>query len=280
MRRDIITRAMIKEFQDYLWEHEKAKLTIQKYISEIENLKEFLQGQPIEKSRLLEYRGQLQERHKARTVNAKLSAVNAYLVFSGMEDCKVKLLKIQHCSFIEENKELSEAEYRRLLSSAGKLKNKRMYYLLLTFGGTGIRVSELPFITVEAVRTGRADINLKGKNRTVILPKKLTDKLSRYAKEQGIRTGAVFCTSSGKKLDRSNICHDMKKLCNEANVDVHKVFPHNFRHLFARCFYAVHKNLAHLADILGHSSVETTRIYVQTSIREHERIISKMKLGV
>ena len=271
---------MIEEFQNYLWEHEKAKLTIQKYISEIENLKEFLQGQPIGKSRLLEYRGQLQERHKARTVNAKLSAVNAYLVFSGMEDCKVKLLKIQHCSFIEENKELSEAEYRRLLSSAGKLKNKRMYYLLLTFGGTGIRVSELPFITVEAVRTGRADINLKGKNRTVILPKKLTDKLSRYAKEQGIHTGAVFCTSNGKKLDRSNICHDMKKLCKEANVDAHKVFPHNLRHLFARCFYAVHKNLAHLADILGHSSVETTRIYVQTSIREHERIISKMKLVV
>ncbi|KAA3379488.1 tyrosine-type recombinase/integrase, partial [Akkermansia muciniphila] len=156
--------------------------------------------------------------------------------------------------------------------------NERLYLLMLTLCGTGIRIGELQFITVEAVEAGRAEISLKGKNRTVILQKELRSKLKRYISEHGLQHGHVFRTKNGRPLDRSNICHDMKKLCEEARVDRSKVFPHNLRHLFARTYYAIEKNLAHLADLLGHSQLETTRIYVAISASEHERILQKMKL--
>ncbi len=187
---------------------------------------------------------------------------------------------MQRQAFLNESRELSEAEYRQLLSTAQANGNERLYLIMLTLCGTGIRVSELPYITVEAAESGRAQIRMKGKIRTIILQKELRKRLKRYAKERGITNGHIFRTRSGRPLDRSNICHDMKKMCDETKIDSDKVFPHNLRHLFARTFYAIEKNLAHLADILGHSRIETTRIYVAVSAAAHERILNRMNLVV
>ena len=187
---------------------------------------------------------------------------------------------LQRQAFLQESRELSKDEYERLLTAASAKKKERLYLLILTMGSTGVRISELLYITVEALKNGRAEICMKGKNRTVILQKELRKKLLQYAKEQGIESGHIFRTKSGKPLDRSNIYHDMKKLSNEAKVDSSKIFPHNLRHLFARTFYAIEKNLAHLADVLGHSRIETTRIYVAASVAAHEKILSQMKLVI
>ena len=270
----------IDQFMDALRENEKATQTIQKYVREVLFFMEFLNGEAITKTNLLNYREYLQKNHKARTVNGKLSALNAYLEYAGLADCKVKLLKVQQNTFIDEERDLSEAEYKRLLAAAKDGRNSRLYHVMLTICGTGIRVSELQFITVETVKSRTAEIRLKGKIRTIILSKELARKLEQYAKEQGIRSGVLFRTKNGKPLDRSNICHDMKKLCEVAKVNPKKVFPHSLRHLFAKSYYAIEKNLARLADILGHSSVETTRIYVATCVREHEKTIQKMRLIV
>lgn len=275
---NIITKNQIQAFEAYLYLKEKSKATAVKYVRTLEKLAEHLQGAELTKFRLLEYREQLQRQKKPQTVNGILSAIHAFLDFCGWQDCKVKLLKVQRQSFTDEARELSEAEYRRLLLAAKARGNERLYLLMLTICGTGIRVSELVFITVEAAVTGRAEICMKGKNRTVILPKELRNRLKRYAKDKDIRSGYIFRTKNGRPLDRSNICHDMKRLCEEARVDSSKVFPHNLRHLFARTFYAIEKNLSHLADILGHSRIETTRIYVAVSAAAHERILNRMHL--
>lgn len=273
-----LTEQRIQAFGLYLQENERAPLTIEKYLQELRRLMAYLAGAPMDKARLFAYRETLQQRLQAGTVNGKLAAINGYLQYAGLSDCKIKYLKVQRSAFVDDEKYLSEREYGRLLEAAQRQKNQRLYYLLLTLGNTGIRVSELPFITVEALQRGKAEIRLKGKNRLVLLPRELTARLRQYAKSQDIQTGAIFCTRSGRPLDRSNICHEMKKLCQAAQVDPQKVFPHNLRHLFARRYYAVEKNLVHLADILGHSSMETTRIYIATSIREHERVLRKMQL--
>ncbi len=268
----------ISRFAIILRENEKAPQTIQKYVHEVSLFLEFLDGEPITKVKLLDYREQLQRNYTARTVNGKLSAVNTYLESIGLSECKVRLLKVQRNTFIDEERDLSESEYKRLLAAAKDKKNNRLYHVMLTIGGTGIRISELQFITLEAVKRRKAEIRLKGKNRIIIISKELAQKLEQYARKNGIRGGLLFRTKSGKPLDRSNVCHDMKKLCKTARVNPKKVFPHNLRHLFAKSYYAIEKNLARLADILGHSSVETTRIYVATCVREHEKTIQKMRL--
>lgn len=244
---------------------------------EVKCLAEFLHGEDIQKEKMIEYRKILQEKYQARTVNVKISALNVYLEFSGNEESRLRYLKVQHNAFIDESRELEEMEYKRLLHTAKETKSGRMYYVLLTLSGTGIRVSELEYITAEAVRTGQSEITLKGKNRKILLSRELRRKLKEYMKKQNIRTGPIFTTRNGKPLDRSNICHEMKKLCETADVDESKVFPHNLRHLFARKYYEIDNNLPHLADILGHSSIETTRIYVAASAREYEKVIEKMQ---
>ncbi len=278
MKNYSITHKTIKGFENHLRENEKAALTITKYLHEILLLMEYLAGDPVSKTKLLHYRDKLLKENQVQTVNGKLSAINSYLEYAGLHDCKVKLLKVQRKAFIDDDRELTEAEYRRLLAAAKEKKNSRLYHVMLTICATGIRVSELRFITLEAVRKGKAEIRLKGKSRVIILHRDLQTKLESYAKEQNICSGYLFCTKNGNPLDRSNICHDMKKLCEAARVNPKKVFPHNLRHLFAKSYYAIEKNLARLADILGHSSVETTRIYVATGIREHERILGQMRL--
>lgn len=273
-----ISSKSMEEFQKHLKMEEKAPSTIQKYVKEIELFSAFLDNEEIQKEKLIAYRNYLQKKYQARTVNGKLSAINAYLLFSDNNDCRVRFLKVQHHAFIDENRELEEKEYKRILSAAKQQGNERLYYILLTISGTGIRVSELKYITVEAVCSGRSEINLKGKNRTILLSKELRMRLTEYIDEQKIKSGPVFITRNGKPLDRSNICHEMKKLCIAAEVKESKVFPHNLRHLFARKYFEIDKNLPHLADILGHSSIETTRIYVAVSAKEHEKILEKMKL--
>lgn len=278
MKKHTITQKTICGFERHLKENEKAALTIEKYIHEVRLLMEHLAGDFISKSVLLHYRDVLLEKNQVRTVNAKFSAINSYLEYAGLKDYKVKLLKVQRKVFIDDDRDLSEEEYRRLLAAAKEKDNNCLYHVMLTICATGIRVSELRFITIEAVKRGRAEIRLKGKSRVIIFHKGLIEKLERYARTHKITSGYLFCTKNGKPLDRSNICHDMKKLCQAAQVNPKKVFPHNLRHLFAKTYYAIGKNLARLADILGHSSVETTRSYVATGIREHERVLQKMRL--
>lgn len=264
-------------FAQLLQHEEKSPATIEKYCRDLQQLTRFLRGRPLSKALLLEYREHLRGRLKPQTVNGKLCSIHAYLKSIGREDCCVKLLNVQRRAFTEGGKELSEAEYHRLLLAAQQKKNERLCMIMETICSTGIRVSELSAITTQAVRAGRAEIALKGKVRVILLPRRLRDALLQYAARRHITCGCIFQTRSGQPLDRSNIWRDMKRLCALARVAPGKVFPHSLRHLFARTYYALEKNLAHLADILGHSSVETTRIYVATSEREHERWLNKMR---
>ena len=278
MEKRRITAADVKKFEKEMMENEKAVATIKKYVREAECLKNFLNENCLTKEILLEYRDGLIKKYRAQTVNGKLSAVNRFLDSIGASAFRLKFFRVQRRAFIDARRELTETEYRRLLSAAREQGNNRMYCLLMTIAGTGIRISELQFITVKAVKRGKAEIRLKGKTRTILLTKELRQRLLKYISCCGISEGCVFCTRSGRPLDRSNVCHDMKKLCEDALVDPNKVFPHNLRHLFARAFYAVEKNLAHLADVLGHSSIETTRIYVAASAREYEKTLCRMRL--
>ena len=227
---------------------------------------------------MLEYREILAENFSSRTVNTKLAAINGYLAFIGADEYKVQLLKVQRRAFIDESRELSAAEYKRLVNAADVGGNERLSLVMQTICATGIRISELSYITTDAIEKRQTEIRLKGKSRTVLIPNKLCKKLAEYATRQHIDSGVIFRTKGGRPIDRANVCHDMKRLCDAAHVEQSKVFPHNLRHLFARAFYSVEKNLPHLADVLGHSSIETTRIYVAASSRQYERMLDKMKL--
>ena len=268
----------VGEFENNLIMNEKSLATIKKYIKEIRNFLDYLDGGDITKSRVMQYRAAMQPEYKAQTINVKLSAVNAFLDFIGRPECRVRFIKVQIKSFVEEEKELREEEYRTLLLSARERGKIRLYHILLTLCSTGIRISELKYITADAVQQGRAEIDMKGKHRVILLPNELKNKLKDYMDQQNIRTGSVFITRNGKPVDRSNIFHEMKRLSAYAGVKPKKVYPHNLRHLFARSFYAVEKNLSHLADILGHSSIETTRIYIASSYRNFDRIFDSMQL--
>lgn len=274
----IIESHEIEKFRKYLFENERAEATISKYLNAVTGIREKYYGEEVNREKLILYRRKLLETHKSQTVNGIFTALNAFFDFLGRPDMRIRLIRVQNRAFINENKELNEEEYKRLLNAARENGNERLYMILMTLCSTGIRVSELKFITVEAIKRRSAEIYLKGKTRSVLLPKKLCVKLWEYSKRKLITSGEVFITRSGKSIDRSNICHDMKKLCPIAGIDDKKVFPHNLRHLFARMFYSVEKNIAHLADVLGHSRIETTRIYLAVSTSAHERTLNKMKL--
>ena len=273
-----LTGQSISAFREFLVENEKARATVEKYVQEAEQLRLALCGAPVTKAGVLAYRERLQQQYRALTVNNKLSAVNAYLRFCGAEHCEVKLLKVQRRAFREEQRDLTESEYRRLLSIAKGRKNQRLYHVMLTICATGIRVSEVRYVTVEAVHRGRAEISLKGKIRTILLPGKLCRKLLKYARKQKIASGEIFLTRNEKGISRRQIWAEMKALCDKAGVAPSKVFPHNLRHLFARTFYKVCRDVVKLADVLGHSSIETTRIYLISTGVEHMKILSRMRL--
>lgn len=273
-----ISLEQIELYRVYLIGEERAALTIEKYIRDIMAFFRHLDGRAATKERVVEYKALLVEIYAPGSVNSMLSSLMSFFSFLGWNDLKVKSLKIQRRIFDSEEKELTKAEYQRLLQAAKGNQNERLYLLLQTVCSTGIRVSELKHITIEAVVNGKAEISCKGKRRTVFLPEKLCKMLKRYIRERKITSGPVFVTKNGKPLDRSNIWSDMKKLCAAADVSEKKVFPHNLRHLFARTYYSIQKDVVRLADILGHSSVNTTRIYTMESGETHRTQLQKLGL--
>lgn len=273
-----LTLNEIGRFKEFLMQEEKSLATVKKYIYDTESFVIWLEGRAVDKQAVLQYKGELMERYAPASVNSILSALNMFFEFLGLYECKVKILKIQRQIFANRDKELSKQEYEKLLKEAEKKHNKKLNLIMQTICSTGIRVSELNYITVQAVRNEKAVINCKGKMRVVILPKQLCKMLEKYIKEQKIETGNVFITKTGKPMDRSNIWKLMKSLCDKAGVSKEKVFPHNLRHLFARTYYSLQKDIVRLADILGHSSINTTRIYTMESGEVHRIHIQKLGL--
>lgn len=278
MRERKITENVILNFENHLTEQEKSPTTIEKYIRDVRAFSAFAERKTITKETVILYKKHLQKNYAVRSVNSMLASVNSLFAFLGWHDLKVKSLKFQQQVFCPEEKELTKAEYYRLCTAAKHKHNKRLNLILQTICGTGIRVSELQYITVEAVKHGEAVVNCKAKTRTIFIVKELKQKLLRYAAEQGIKSGMIFVTRTGKPISRTNIWREMKALCKEANVNPQKVFPHNLRHLFARTFYGIEKDIAKLADILGHSSINTTRIYIISTGTEHRKRMENMHL--
>ena len=279
MKTQVITEKVIKAFAAYLKNEEKSKNTIEKYLRDVQKFSEYMNGLNISKEDVIAYKDKLlSENFAVRSINSMIASVNCLLCFLGLPDFKVKSIKLQRQIYCPEEKELTKEEYIRLVNTAKRAGNERLNLLLQTICGTGIRVSELQYITVEAVKYGEAIVSLKGKTRSVFIVQELQKKLLRYAAKQKIKAGAIFVTRNGKVMSRTNIWREMKNLCAQAGVNPQKVFPHNLRHLFARTFYGIEKDIAKLADILGHSSIDTTRIYIITTGAEHKRKMEKMKL--
>lgn len=270
----------LKKYLDHLEQEERSETTKSQYRREILRFLSYLGTKDMTKENAVAYKLELEKLYRPASVNTKLSAINSFLSFIGKKDMCLKLLKIQRRVYCSAEKELSKGEYLRLVKAAEDQKNERLALLLQTICSTGIRVSEIRYVTSEAVQCGEAVIRLKGKTRVVLLPKMLRKRLKRYVQQEQIDSGPVFITRAGRPLDRSNIWKMMKGLCRSAGVDAKKVFPHNLRHLFARCFYALDRDIAKLADILGHSSINTTRIYIITSGREHRRCLDTLGLVV
>lgn len=265
-------------YMQFLEQEEQSLATRKQYRRDILHFCAFLGEEPPSKERVIQYKQALQQRYQPSSVNAKLAAVNGFLSFLELPQLRVKQLKIQRSPFLPGSKELNRAEYAQLVKTARLTGDERLALLLQTICSTGIRVSELPFITAEAALAGAASIHLKGKHRTILLPEQLCRALQDYLARRGITSGPIFVTRSGRPLDRSYVWKRMKQLCSRAGVAESKVFPHNLRHLFASCFYSADRDIAHLADILGHSNINTTRIYIATSGGEHRRQIEALNL--
>ncbi len=278
MKGRTITAKAINEFKEHLVLEERSMTTVEKYIRDVKAFAVYTQGGAVTKETVIAYKKCLQETYAVRSVNSMLASINSLFSFLGWHDLRVKSLKLQQQVFCPEEKELTRAEYTRLCRAAERKHNERLNLILQTICGTGIRVSELQYITVEAVKHGEAVVNCKAKTRSVFIVKELKQKLLRYAAEQNIKSGMIFVTRTGKPISRTNIWREMKALCAEANVNPQKVFPHNLRHLFARVFYGIEKDIAKLADILGHSSINTTRIYIISTGTEHRRRMENMRL--
>ena len=266
-------------FTGYLKKEERSPGTMEKYLRDVGSFAGWLDGREVTKERAAAWKEHLLAEHYAPvTVNAMLAAVNSFFRFAGWDDCRVKFLKIQRRLFRDSSRELTRTEYDRLLETARTLGRERLALLMETICATGIRVSEVRYITVEAALSGRVEISLKGKIRTILLPNKLCRKLTKYAKHKKIASGEIFLTGSGKSLSRRQIWTEMKRLCKQADVEPSKVFPHNLRHLFATAFYKACKDIVRLADVLGHSSIETTRIYLLTTGEEHQKQLDRLGL--
>ena len=278
MKGRFLTAEMIAEFREHLILEERSEATVEKYIRDVTAFSAFANGGEISKETVIAYKKHLQDSYAVRSVNSMLASINSLFAFLGWHDLKVKSIKLQQQIYCPEEKELTKVEYTRLCRTAERKHNERLNLILQTICGTGIRVSELRFITVEAARQGEATVSCKAKTRSVFIVKELQKKLLRYAAEQNIKSGMIFITRTCKPVSRTNIWREMKALCEEANVNPQKVFPHNHRHLFARVFYGIEKDIAKLADILGHSSINTTRIYIISTGTEHRRRMENMRL--
>lgn len=274
-----ITERQIADFALHLREQEREKSTIEKYLHDVGSFYGWLDGRTLTKEMTSAWKEHITTLGYApATVNGKLAALNGFLEFAGWQDCRVKPLRVQRQIFRDASRELSKDEYERLIKTAHALERERLALVIETICALGIRVSELRFITLEALSLGRAEISLKGKVRTILIPGKLCRKLQKYARKQKIASGEIFLTRSGKGLSRKQIWAEMKALCKKAGVDASKVFPHNLRHLFARCFYRACRDIVRLADILGHSSIDTTRIYLISTGIEHAKTLEALHL--
>lgn len=274
-----LTEETVRRFERNLRKEEKSDNTVEKYLRDVSAFMFYLGDGKVEKETVIAYKNKLiAENYAVRSINSVLASLNSLFSFLGWTECKVKSIKLQRQIYCPEEKELTKAEYMRLVNTAKKKGRERLSLILQTICGTGIRVSELRFITAEAVKKGEATVSLKGKTRSVFIVKELQKKLLGYITEQGIKSGCIFLTRTGRPISRTNIWREMKNLCREANVSTSKVFPHNLRHLFARTFYGIEKDIAKLADILGHSSINTTRIYIITTGTEHRRRMENMRL--
>ncbi len=278
MNKRQIKAADIAAFRKQLILAERSAATVEKYTRDAAAFAAFADGGAITKMTVIAYKERLQKTYAPRSVNSMLASVNSLLAFLGWHDLKVRSLKLQQQVYCHEEKELTKAEYARLCCAAKHRHNERLHLILQTICGTGMRVSELQYITVETAKRGEATVRCKGKTRTVFLVKELKQKLLRFAAKQKIKSGMIFVTRTGKPIGRTNIWREMKALCKAANVNPEKVFPHNLRHLFARVFYGIEKDIAKLADILGHSSINTTRIYIISTGTEHRRRMETMRL--
>ncbi len=263
----------MREYETYLENEEKSKATIEKYMHDVQCFAEYIKDRDITKLEVIEYKRKLIEKYAHTSVNSMLVALNGFLVFIGRAECRVKLLKIQKQIFANEQKELTREEYRRLLKVA---RGGRISLVIRTICETGIRVSELQYITVEAVRDGKVVVACKNKTRIIFIHSMLRKDLLEYIKKTRIKGGCVFISKKGNPLNRSNIWRDMKALCNCANVAAEKVFPHNLRHLFARTFYSIERDIVRLSDILGHSNINTTRIYTVETGKEHTAYLNRV----
>ncbi len=277
-----ITDTMLEEYKKYLYEQEKSEATIQKYMCDLKKLVQFVGNKELTKLLAIQYKDYLKENYdyKTSSINSYLVAANRFFEFMGWYEFRVKTFKLQKETFMPQSNELSKQEYKQLVETAFDNGKTRIGMIMQTICATGIRVSELSAITVSSVKKGIANIYNKGKERIILIPRNLQVKLLSYIRKQRIKHGIVFKTSRGRAVDRTWIWREMKKLCAIADVSREKVFPHNLRHLFARTFYSIYKDISKLADILGHSSVETTRIYLKESYMEHKKKIEKMNLIV
>lgn len=279
MTQKINQTEMLLKFKKNMKTEEKSQATIEKYLRDTKQfLEELGEGSEITKDRVIAYKESLAERYAVTSANSKVAAVNCFLRTAGCEGCSVKSFKVQKNVFRTKERELTKEEYIRLVKTAQRHGKRQLGMLIQTICATGIWISELPYVTVEALYTRRAVVSLKGKTRIVLLPAELCRELTAYVRAENIRSGSIFVTRNGKPLDRSNIFHSMKKLCEDAEVDRDKVFPHNLRHLFAVTYYKAEKDVCHLADILGHSSINTTRIYTIISCEEQEQQINGLGL--
>ena len=274
-----LTQRGFDQFEDYLRHDEREESTIEAYLRSLTRFAEWADGRAVTKELAMEWKTALSEAgYRPISVNAMLAAVNKFFTCMGREDCKVKYLKLQRQMFRKSEKDLSKEEYQRLVQAAHEKGDLRMELILETICATGIRVGELKYITVEAIRAGVAEIALKGKIRTILLPRRLCRKLQKYAKQQKIASGKLFLTQDGLPVSRQSIWTRMKALCEAAGVERSKVFPHNLRSLFARSFYGSCHDVVRLADVLGHSSIETTRIYLMSTGKEYLRQLDKLGL--
>ena len=277
---------MIKEkdivlYEMYLKNEEKSQNTILKYIRDIKRLKLYLNNKRINKEVLIAYKNNLiQDGYAISSVNSMIASINSYILFKNWNDLRLKSIRVQNKIFRREDKELTRNDYIRLINKTKEINNERLNLLIQTICATGIRVGEIKYITIEGIMQGEVTILSKGKNRSIFIVKKLRSKLLKYARKNKILKGPIFITKNGNVLNRSNIWRDLKKLCLISNINSTKVFPHNLRHLFARTFYDKEKDIAKLADILGHSSINTTRIYIISTSTQHRRCMENMKLVI
>ena len=280
MKNIIVTEKNIEAYRKMLIREEKGALTIEKYTRDMMRFCDYADGRRVTKQLVVDYKEYLENTglYKISSINSFLASVNHYLEVMGNSDMKVKMIKVQKNMFEAEERELTKEEYTSLIDTAVDMGNEQLALIIQTLGSTGIRISELKFVTVESINKGNADIHNKGKMRKILFPSNLRNALKRYAAKHSIRSGSIFITRTGRPLNRCNVWKMLKQLSISAGVEPSKVFPHNMRHLFARSFYRLKKDIACLADVLGHSSIETTRIYVKSSGKEHRKLLDSMRM--